>query len=95
VHDAPVLYMIIEHFHGGDPAPVYARFAERGRMAPTGLDYVASWVTSDLTRCYQVMECDERGLLDEWMSSWADLTRFEVIEVITSAQAAALVDARE
>jgi len=33
---------------------------------------VASWVTSDLTRCYQVMECDDRRLLDEWMANWDD-----------------------
>jgi len=26
--------MVIEHCQGGDPAPVYRRFRERGRMAP-------------------------------------------------------------
>ena len=90
----PMHYMIIEHFEGGDPAPVYARFAEHGRMAPSGLEYRGSWVTSDLTRCYQVMECDDRALLDAWMARWADLVRFEVVEVIGSAEAAAAVAAR-
>ena len=33
-----MLYMIIEHFKNGDAAPVYARFRERGRLAPAGLD---------------------------------------------------------
>jgi len=83
-----MLFMIIEHFGGGDPGPVYARFRERGRLAPGGLDYLGSWVTSDLTRCYQVMECDDRSLLDQWMAQWADLVRFEVVEVMTSAEAA-------
>jgi len=84
-----MLYMIIEHFKNGDPAPVYARFRERGRLAPDGLKYVNSWVTHDLAHCYQVMECDDRALLDQWLSAWSDLTDFEVIPVITSAEAAA------
>lgn len=86
-----MLYMIIEHFHNGDPAPVYARFRERGRQAPAGLTYVNSWVTDDLARCYQVMETTDRTLLDTWMAAWADLTDFEVIPVVTSAEAAARV----
>jgi len=86
-----MLYMIIEHFADGDPGPVYRRFREEGRLAPEGLAYLGSWVTSDLTRCYQVMECDDRTLLDEWMAAWDDLVRFEVIDVITSAEAAAAI----
>ena len=84
VDDVAMLFMIVEHFVGGDPAPVYRRFAERGRMAPTGLDYHGSWVTEDLARCYQVMGCADRSLLEEWMSAWDDLVRFEVIEVMSS-----------
>jgi len=82
--------MILEHFKG-DPASVYRRFRERGRMAPDGLRYVNSWVTSDLQRCYQVMECDERRLLDEWIDHWKDIVDVEVIPVITSAEAAAAI----
>ena len=85
-----MLFMIVEHFKDGDPVPVYRRFAERGRMAPDGLEYVGSWVTSDLARCYQVME-GERALLEEWMAHWDDLADFEVIEVVSSADAAAAV----
>ena len=86
-----MLFMIIEHFAEGDPLPVYRRFRAEGRLAPEGLEYHGSWVASDLTRCYQVMECAERPLLDEWMARWADLVRFEVVEVITSADASAAV----
>ena len=89
-----MLFMIIEHFEDGDPAPVYRRFAEQGRMAPPGLEYRGSWVTDDLTRCYQVMECADRALLEEWMQAWDDLVRFEVIEVMSSADAVAAVAAR-
>ena len=86
-----MLFMIIEHFRDGDPRPVYARFRERGRMAPAGLTYVSSWVTDDFRRCYQVMETDDRALLDEWMSNWRDIVDFEIIPVVTSAQAAEAV----
>jgi hypothetical protein len=65
-----MLYMIIEHFRDGNAVPVYRRFRERGRLAPEGLRYVSSWVTHDLRRCYQVMECDDRALLDEWLANW-------------------------
>lgn len=86
-----MLFMIIEHFPNGDAGPVYDRFRRRGRLAPDGLTYVSSWVTSDLTRCYQVMECDDRALLDEWLAAWADIVEFEIHPVITSAEAAARV----
>ncbi len=89
-----MFYLIIEDFRDGDAVPVYRRFRDSGRMASRALTYVASWVTPDLTRCYQVMECDDRALLDEWMSRWVDLVRFEVIPVITSAEATAAIAPR-
>lgn len=84
-----MLYMIEEHFRGGRPEPVYARFRERGRMASEGLHYVASWVTTDGARCFQVMECEERALLDAWMAAWEDLVEFTVSPVMSSTDAAA------
>jgi len=87
-------FVIIEKYRNDDPAPVYRRFRDRGRLAPNGLRYVASWVTSDLTRCYQVMECDDRRLLDEWMANWDDIVEFEVISAMTSVEAAAAVAPR-
>ena len=89
-----MLYMIIEKFHNGDPVPVYRRFRERGRQLPEGLIYQASWVTEDLTRCYQVMECDDPALLDQWIALWKDTTSFEVVPVVTSAEAVAIVGPR-
>jgi len=86
-----MLYMIIERYRDGDPAPVYARFRERGRMAPDGLRYVSSWVTTDFERCYQIMDCDDRRLLDEWMANWNDIVEFEVIPVLTSEKASAAI----
>jgi hypothetical protein len=89
-----MLFMVVELFKNGDAVPVYRRFREQGRLAPTGLTYVSSWVTSDLTRCFQIMESPDRTLLDQWLARWADLVDFEVVPVITSAEAAASVAPR-
>ena len=89
-----MLYMLIEHFRDGDPVPVYRRFRDQGRMAPDGLRYLGSWITQDLGRCYQVMECDDPALLHGWMERWEDLCEFEVIPVVTSAEAQAAVAPR-
>jgi hypothetical protein len=84
-----MLYMIVEHFRNGDPLPVYRRFRDEGRLAPAGLRYITSWVTKDFRRCFQVMECEDLKLLDQWVSRWHDLVDFEVMPVMTSGAAAA------
>jgi len=81
-----MLYVIVETFK--DPVAVYQRFRDRGRLAPDGLHYINSWVTPDVKRCFQVMECADRQLLDAWISQWKDIVDIEVIPVITSAEAA-------
>jgi len=89
-----MLFMIIEHFKGGDPIPVYRRFRDCGRMAPDDVRYVNSCVTSDLSRCYQVMESPDRARLDQWLQRWNDLVDFDVVPVITSSDAQAAVATR-
>jgi hypothetical protein len=88
-----MLYMIVERFRG-DPVPVYRRFRDQGRLAPEGLRYLSSWVTQDLQRCYQIMECDDPRLLQTWIDRWKDLVDFEVTPVKTSAEAAAEIAPR-
>lgn len=85
---AKTLYMVVEHFKNKDAVPVYRRFRERGRMAPPGLMYVSSWVDQKLERCYQLMETEDRTLLDQWIANWSDITEFEVVPVMTSKEAA-------
>ncbi len=82
-----MLYMLIERL--SDPRAVYERFRERGRMAPEGVEYVTSYVSADHSTCWQVMECSEYSLLEQWMSAWEDIVSFEVIPVVTSQHAAA------
>ncbi len=89
-----MLYMVIENYKNGDAVPVYRRFREHGRMAPAGVSYVSSWVTERLDRCYQLMETEDRALLDRWMAKWSDIVDFEVHPVITSNQAAAEIGGR-
>ena len=89
-----MLFMIVERFRNRDPLPVYRRFREQGRLAPPGLDYLGSWVSLDLTTCFQVMESPDRALLDRWIAQWEDLVDFEVVPVMTSTAAVAAVTPR-
>jgi hypothetical protein len=72
------MYMVIERFRSGDPVPVYRRFRDQGRLAPEGLSYISSWVDTNLECCYQLMETDDRQLLDDWIARWTDIVDFEV-----------------
>jgi hypothetical protein len=80
-------YMIIERFHPGKVKDMYQRFEEKGRMLPEGVNYVNSWINEPVTGCYQVMGSESPEKLEEWMDQWKDLVDFEVIPVISSAQA--------
>ncbi len=80
-------FMVIETFLHG-PEPVYARLRDKGRLMPDGLTYVSSWVSRDRKTCYQIVECGEPKLLEQWMESWRDLVDFQVVEIVSSAEAA-------
>ena len=86
--------MIIEKFKGQDPVPVYRRFRDRGRLAPEGLRYISSWVDESLGRCFQVMETDDRMLLDKWIANWHDIVEFEIYAVLSSKEAQEKVSLR-
>jgi len=88
------LYMVIENFKNGDAVPVYRRFRERGRLVPRGLSYVSSWVNETLDRCWQLMETEDRALLDEWITNWSDIIEFEIYPVVTSKEAADKISRR-
>ncbi len=74
--------MVIERFK--NTQLVHQRFLEKGRMMPAGLSYVDSWIEEDFSSCFQLMECGDRSLMDEWINRWADLVDFEVIAVTPS-----------
>jgi hypothetical protein len=81
-------FMVIERSRAG-ARPVYARFGEQGRLTPDGLDFVASWVSADLGRVFQVMECDDITLLQQWVANWEDLVEFEIVPVVPGGSAVA------
>jgi len=84
-----VQFMVIERFRNQDAKAVYRRFREQGRTMPEGLDFVASWVSADLGRCFQVMECADVTLLQRWVGAWADLVEFEIVPVTPGKETAA------
>ncbi len=82
-------FMVIETFRGQDAEAVYRRFRERGRQNPEGLVFVESWVSADLGRCFQVMECEDVTLLQAWAAKWSDLVEFEIVPVSLGRELAA------
>ena len=83
--------MVIERFRNRDPRPVYQRFAEKGRMAPEGLKYVGSWIEANFDRCWQLMECDDPVMFQEWIVRWTDLVEFEIVPVTPSKDVVELI----
>jgi hypothetical protein len=83
-----MLFMVIERFRENDGAAVYQRFREKGRMLPDGLRYVDSWVEVNRRRCFQLIECDDVRLFEQWVARWDDLVDFEIVAVQTSKEAA-------
>ncbi|HKS29192.1 MAG TPA: DUF3303 family protein [Pyrinomonadaceae bacterium] len=81
-----MLFMVIERFKNGDALSVYRRFRERGRLMPEGLRYLESWTEANLGRCFQLMECDDASLLQQWVAEWQDLVEFELVPVVPSKQ---------
>lgn len=81
-----MLFMVIEHFKNRDAKAVYRRFKAEGRQAPDGLTYVGSWIEANFDRCFQLMECDDARLLQQWALSWQDLAEFEICPVVSSKE---------
>lgn len=87
-----MLFMVIEHFRDRDAKAVYARFRDKGRLAPDGLSYVGSWIEANFDRCFQLMECSDARLLQAWILEWGDLADFEIVPVVPSKETADLVN---
>ena len=80
--------MVIERFRDDDMLPVYKRVRDEGRALPAGLTYKDSWVEANFDRCFQLMECDDLRLLQEWvLTNNRDLgITFEIVPVVPSKE---------
>jgi hypothetical protein len=77
-----MLFMVIERFKDRDAKAVYRHFRENGRGVPDGLKYVGSWIETNFDRCFQLMECDDVTLLQQWIVRWSDVIHFEIVPVV-------------
>ena len=89
-----MLFMVIERFRDRDAKAIYRRFREQGRMMPDGLTYAGSWIEANFDRCFQLMECDDARLLQDWLLNWNDLMECEIVPVVPSDQTRELVQSR-
>jgi hypothetical protein len=87
-----MLFMVIERFRNRDAKAVYRRFREQGRGAPEGLTYVGSWIEANFDRCFQLMECDDARLLQQWALRWHGLIEFEFVPVVPGKDTAEVVE---
>ena len=88
-----MLFMIIERFKDNDMLPIYQRVRDEGRMFPEGLKYINSWVEPNFTRCFQLMECNDLCLLQEWILKWRGSgASFEIVPVVSSKETREVVE---
>lgn len=76
-----MLFMVVEKFRNQDGKAVYRKL-QKGRGLPDGLKFVASYVTADLGRCFQLMETDDITLFQKWIADWQEVVEFEVVPVV-------------
>jgi hypothetical protein len=86
-----MLFMVIEQFRNQDARSVYRRFRQKGRLTPDGLEFVNSWVAADLGRCFQLMECSDVTLFQQWVAEWSDFIDFEIVPVVPGKETAAVL----
>jgi hypothetical protein len=88
-----MLFMVVEKFRNQDAKTIYRRLRDKGRSMPDGLKFVSSYVSADVARCFQLMECDDVTLLQRWVAEWADLMECEIVPVVAGKDTAAALAA--
>jgi hypothetical protein len=82
-----MLFMVIERFRDNDMVPIYRKLRDGGRQMPDGLAYVDSWIEPGFGRCFQLMECSDLRLFQEWILRWRGFgATFEVVPVVSSKE---------
>jgi len=82
-----MLFMVIERFRANDMVPIYQKVQDSGRSLPEGLTYLDSWIEPNFSRCFQLMECDDARLFQQWVLSWRGFgVDMEIIPVVGSKE---------
>jgi hypothetical protein len=82
-----MLFMVIERFRDNDMVPIYRQLRDSGRGLPDGLRYIDSWVEPNFSRCFQLMECDDLRLFQQWALEWRGLgVTIEIVPVVSSKE---------
>jgi hypothetical protein len=76
-----MLFMVVEKFRNQDGKAVYRKLRS-GRGLPDGLKFITSYVSADLSRCYQLMETDDVTLFQRWVADGQELVEFEIVPVV-------------
>jgi hypothetical protein len=87
-----MLFMVMERSKNRDAKAIYRRLRDQGRGTPEGLRYVDSWIEASFERCFQLMECDDARLLQQWVAFWGDLVEFEIVPVVPSTATRKLIE---
>jgi hypothetical protein len=80
-----MLVMVVERFEPGALSRIRERFTSHGRMLPETVQYIDSWISTDGSHCYQLMQMSDESALQPWLDAWVDLVRFDVFPVMRSA----------
>ena len=88
-----MLFMVVEKFRNQDAKAIYRRLLDKGRSMPDGLKFVSSYVSADVARCFQLMECDDVTRLQRWVAEWSDLMECEIVPVVAGKDTAAALAA--
>ena len=87
-----MLFMVTEYFKDNDMVPAYRQVRDGSRLLSKGLKYIDSWVEPNFSRCFQLMECDDLRLFQQWVLEWRGFgVTIEVIPVVSSAETQAVV----
>ena len=87
-----MLFMVIEQFKDNDMVPIDRQVRDGSRLLPDGLKYLDSWVEPNFSRCFQLMECDDVRLFQQWVLEWRGFgVNIEIVPVVGSADTQAVV----
>ena len=62
-------YMVVENYKNGCYGKIYERYNSKGRLLPTGLQFLNSWVNKKRNICFQLMETNDENIFNKWFKT--------------------------